>query len=529
MATARGARKGLTEAREVMETGMVTGTRLQKAEALRTLELHKFKGLMAPFNLLKYNGRFMSAEDLILFKGAEEARAFGLARELGRKEGLSGEKLQRRVVEVLGHTKERVEAAKVQANKEGLKGRDFQRRVDELVETSRPEALRQNAKDWALKTTFNQQPTGFLGEVAKGINQVAEKYPATRFVVPFTNIVANVMNGGLDYFPPTSAYRAIRGHMSGKFEGKPITDKGVLVDQWIKAGTGTAAIATVGLLAAKYANDPDPYIAVTGKGPASFDRRKQLAERGWIPNSIKVGDKYYSYAWSPVAYPMAVLGNYMDAVKYKNLDKTDLANRVAYAMGSSASVILEQGFLSGIADLIEFLQRDSPKKSGEKMLKWMTKTASSFVVPNAVRQVDRIFDPQVYDAKTIEANLYASVPFVRRENRPALNVLGQPVKRFVSERFVSEGRADPVWKLLADKNLWVSTPDRDTLLNGQPLSDDEYYRYVELSGKDIRDGIIRYSDAIKSATDPKVSAAILSKITDAARLKAKSAILTSRK
>ncbi len=528
-AAVRGGRKGLTEAREVWETGKVTGSRLQKAEALRTLELHTFKGLMKPFNLLKYNGRLMSAEDLILFKGAEEARAFSAARKIGRKEGLSGVELERRVVEVMGHTKERLAEAREQAKSEDLTGRDFKRRVDELVEMSRPDSLKVDARDWALKTTFNQKPAGFLGAVADGINQVATKYPATRLVVPFTNIVANVMNSGLDYFPPTSAWRAIRASgKNGKLDGKPVTDKSLIVDQWIKAGAGTAAISVLGLLAAKFSNDPDPTFAITGNGPDSVGHKRQLAERGWIPNSIKVGNKYYSYAWSPMAYPMAVLGNYMDAVKYKQIDKTDLDNRLAYAMGASARVVLEQGFLSGISDLIEFLQRDSPKKSSEKMARWMTKTASSVVVPNLVRQIDRIFDPTVYDAKTVKANLYASVPFVRRLNKPALNVLGQPVQRFVSERFLSEGRADPVWKLLADKNVWVSTPDRDTLVNEVPLSDDEYYRYVELSGKDIHQWIGEYTEAIKEADDKEASR-ILRKLTDVARDRAKAVIQSERK
>jgi hypothetical protein len=53
-------------------------------------------------------------------------------------------------------------------------------------------------------------------------------------------------------------------------------------------------------------------------GPRTADQRKQLQETGWIPYSIKVGDKYYSYGWTPAAIPIAILGNYLDAKKYKN-------------------------------------------------------------------------------------------------------------------------------------------------------------------------------------------------------------------
>jgi hypothetical protein len=54
----------------------------------------------------------------------------------------------------------------------------------------------------------------------------------------------------------------------------------------------------------------------------------------------------------------------------------------------------------------------------------------------------------------------ASVPFARRLNRPAINVLGEPVNKFISDRFLSKGRGDVLWETLAAKQAWVSVPDR---------------------------------------------------------------------
>jgi hypothetical protein len=40
--------------------------------------------------------------------------------------------------------------------------------------------------------------------------------PAIQAIVPFVDIIANVTNEGLNYFPPIGAVRALRGHWSGE-------------------------------------------------------------------------------------------------------------------------------------------------------------------------------------------------------------------------------------------------------------------------------------------------------------------------
>jgi hypothetical protein len=520
-AAGRGLRKGVREGGETLRTGMVTGTRLQKVEAMRPLELRRFSGALSFLNAWKYNFRAMAAEDLVFFKSAEEAHSYAAARTIAKREGLGGAILERRVREVLGWTEERKAAAAAIADQEGMTGLDRARRIDDLLERGRPAELVENAKDFALRTTFNEKPWGLLGAMAQGINMVAAKYPVVRSIVPFTNIVANVTNESLNYFPPVGVARAVWGTWRGELEGKTITDKTALADQWAKAMFGTAVLTSVGVLAAKELNSANPSFMVNGAGPRTPDQKRELEQTGWIPYSVKVGDRYYSYAWTPEAIGLAVLGNYFDAVRYKHLDKTDTLNRVAYAMTTSGRVILQQSFLSGISDFVESLNRDSTKRGGETAVRSAARTASSFVIPNLLKQVDRIFDPTVYDAKTVEANLVASVPFVRRLNQPALNALGEPVKNYVSSRFVSEARGDIVWNTLAQKQVWVSMPDRDTLLRGRPMSDDQYYRFVQKSGTAIRQRLVGELGLIRSSTSEKARMEVERIVTEErARVKA---------
>ena len=62
--------------------------------------------------------------------------------------------------------------------------------------------------------------------------------------------------------------------------------------------------------------------------------------------------------------------------------------------------------------------------------------ASSFVLPNLVRQLDTLFDPTKTKISDLNSMYQQSVPFARREGYPDLDMYGQDVQR-------SEG---PLWR-----------------------------------------------------------------------------------
>ena len=491
----RGLVKGAADAAEVLRTGITTGTRMDKVEAGRALELMQFKGIAAPLNAWKYVMRAMAAEDLVIFKSLEEARVSMLARELAKREGLSGAELHQRVADILGGTEKQVGAAQAQAAAEGLAGLDARRRVQEIIEQARPEELRTDAAEYARRVTFNSKPYGVMGVLAQGMNGVMSKVPLLRLVVPFVNIVANVTNAALDYLPPVGLARAVHGTWSGTLNGRVVKNPIELHEQYAKAVLGTALLSGLAALAAREADKEDPQFMVNGNGPRNAAARKQLMEAGWIPYSIKIGNRYISYAQSPASIPVAILGHYMDAVRYKNLEASDVQNRVAYAFLAAGKVITQQSFLSGLAGVFDALQADSTKSGGQTMLASGARTAASFIVPNALREVDQWFDPKVYDSKTMQGALTAQVPFVRRLGQPSLNVLGQQVNRPYLQSFASEGKAPgELWRVLAEKQAWVPMPNRDQVVGDKRrgpdhwrvLTDDEFYDFVKDSGERIQ-------------------------------------------
>jgi hypothetical protein len=517
-ALARGGAKGLQEATAAMQTGQVPTEGFRKLQESRLLENIQLPGkldyLLTPWRAV---GRALAAEDLIFFKSAQEMRAAVAARSLARTEGLHGSSLTRRTFEILALDDGAVAVAKAQAAAEGLKGLDYRRRVSEIIEQSRPISLRQNAIDYALQVTFNQEPGGVAGRFARALTELNRQVPAARFVVPFVNIVVNVANEGLNYAPGIGAAKAIWGHWKGSMDGKPATAE-ALYDQWAKQVIGTTLLAGLAYAHAQGA------LQVTGSGPRTREQRDQLKETGWIPNSIKIGDRYYSFANAPAAIPLSILGNYLDAIKYKGLDQQDALNRSAYALQQSGHVLLQATPLDSLRTFFDLWNTDSPRRAGASLAQYTARTAGNFVIPNALRQIDRLFDPTVYDAPTVHAGLVSQVPFARRENRPAINVLGQPIRTLVEERFTKAETPDPLWRAIAEKGAWIPTPNRDVIVGEKArgpeyyrtLTPDEWYEYIRESGLLIR----TYLDPVEIRTmEPEKAKAYVHRVAEEQRRK----------
>jgi hypothetical protein len=130
------------------------------------------------------------------------------------------------------------------------------------------------------------------------------------------------------------------------------------------------------------------------------------------------------------------------------------------------------------------VESPNPKATGQFWADWGARTASSFVVPNFLREMDRMQDPKVYTKDGLAGTVAAAIPWLRREGKPALNGLGEPIERAVSERFTHPQNPDPVWAELARHEVAVLPTSLEW--RGRKLTSDELYSVVELSGTQIR-------------------------------------------
>jgi hypothetical protein len=260
-----------------------------------------------------------------------------------------------------------------------------------------------------------------------------------------------------------------------------------------KALTGTLFLTAAALMFAQFLDDDDPALALYGMGPQDPTDNKGWRERGALPHSLKVGNTYFSFALTPIAAPLSALGNLFDGERdwriYGRKRPASLATQAGVAILSSFDVLFDQPFAVGFVDLFRLAgnTQGSDETKVRSGFRRAAKTASSFVVPNEVRNIDRYFDPKVYPVRDLEGALISSVPFVRgMGGKPALNALGQPIESQPFHRFLSRQAADPLIRGLDAKGAWPTVlDDRNKVwpAKRRAMTEGEFYSYQAETGK----------------------------------------------
>lgn len=494
--------KGLLHGADMLLTGRQVGSRFNKIQLPPTFERIMFGskngvplkdktlakvlelGVFKPLNLWKFVYRFMGAMDIMFYKTAEEARYHALAEKYHHDRGLTGKALSEAVNNDLYISPKARQEAQAKAKAEGLKegSKAYRLRVWDLIEASRPKSWQDETREFGYHAIFVQEPKGILGMFAKNIRNMSAQWPILRLAVPFTHIVSNVTNTTLGY-SPWGYKRLLFGHWGGNYgTPKPIGD--AAKKQFAEATLGTMAIISMVALhlLAEGEDEDDPWFAITGQGPIGHQRRFQLQETGWRPYSIKIRGKYISYLHTPLEAAFSIAGNYLDSKRYGKMSDEDLATRTIYALQQVGNTVFSKSFLTGASDIFAVLT-DETEYAGKRGLNLTTRTASGIAIPNLVKQVDRVFNSQIYQADNIWQGIQRDIPVARTELRPLVNMLGEPVN-YNTNRFTSVENNDPVWQLITQKQAWISRPGRK--LGDRDMTPDEYYDYTMRSGQAIR-------------------------------------------
>jgi len=496
----RGLKKGGLQGAEILKTGIVTGAR-EGQHPSGVMELKPFGEKGDIINYWKWFGREISALHVSTFKPAWEIKQSMVAYQLARTEGLRGQAAQARATELLANTPERIDAARAQAAGElarlgNTSKLDYRRRVLEILEQQRESNMPGStalARDFALRTTYLGKPYGFLGYIAEavhsGIEGARAQFPVLgrglKSQIPFTTVVANILNEKLNW-TPVGAFRAAAALRSGELYGRPMMERGEVGDLLAKSVLGTILLGTLGTLAGQY---------IHGSGPSSPSQRKQLQATGWVPNSIGPLDgRYYSWVNTPAAAGLAWIGNWQDWHRYGKGDAADAESRAVYALRGSADVIVSQGMLDGLKRVLESFGNANKAEGGAAIERSLARTAGAFVAPNLLMQIDKIFDPSVYDSTGIVAALKSQVPFYRRDNKPALNALGEPLEQGPFGQWTKAQTQDRLWLAIAARQAWIPEVPKDVIVgsksegpgNFRIMSPDERYNYVRACAADLR-------------------------------------------
>jgi hypothetical protein len=442
-----GAKDGMRLAWKAIKTG-------ESSDPLQKIEQFKYKAITSEnLGISGTPGRF--------------ADYVGEAIRLPGRALMAGDELFKTV----GYRMELHAQAFRQGTSEGLKGEELAVRIADIV-MDPPENLHIAAVDAGRYQTFTKE----LGEAGRAVQEVRNKVPGARVIIPFIRTPINIMKYVGERTPLAPLSKSIRAEISAGGARRDLA--------LAKIATGSTLMA----VAADFALSGD----ITGAGPTNPAMRNILRSTGWQPYSIKVGDEYYSYQrLDPIG---AFIGLSADIAEISGqageFDSLDMATASAIAVANN---ITSKTYLSGLAEFFDVMSSASsdPENDNKRAQRWISRLAGS-AVPANVAALERTMSPEMSATYGIIDKIKSRIPGYSDDLPPRRNIFGEPIvlqgglgPDIMSPIYVSTDKKDKVADEIVNQQTLIRMPLKS--ISGVELSPEQYDRYVTLaSGKDNR-------------------------------------------
>jgi ribosomal protein L18E len=217
----------------------------------------------------------------------------------------------------------------------------------------------QNAREATFTNGLND---GRQLNIGMATQDFMRRVPALRFITPFIRTPTNLWRQFETRIPVWGAFT--KPMKDAWNSGDPRARADVLGRQIF----GTAAAVYAYNLATSDITDKDGniYRRVTGQGPKDYSIRKQWEANGWQPYSIAEKQKDGSVVYKqynrmdPRFYIFGVAGDV--AENEANINDVEKENIIFIMITSVAKGILNKAYMRGLADAIEVISSDEPKK-----------------------------------------------------------------------------------------------------------------------------------------------------------------------
>jgi hypothetical protein len=469
----RGLKEGIPEAKEALKGAPATSKFMETGGARPEIFTGKFKTFGT---IVESVGRFLNAQDKLLSAGAREMERASLK----------------------------------------VSSPEISKAVEEAI-----------TKSYAETTVYHGVPKGrALGALRDAAQTLRRKYPESKVIIPFVDTVANVLDRQFDYIPVFSALRlrdsviepqveriAKEFNITGKADKAVIAQR--LKDQQIgRLFLGTAISGAAVTLAASG--------KISGSGPTNASERAELQRSGWRPNSIKVGDMWVPYVYlGPLAGIFSMAGNVYDKTHYDQAPNKTLTDLMTKGMVGWAQSQLDQSFLSGVADLLDVLSGDKTPKT------YFTNFAAGLTpIPAAYSQTKDMIFRQQYETQGLVEQIRQKLgltggAFGLDPLQPRLNAFGEPLTSdLIYGVTPSKAKGDKVDNFLISNDVVVTKPLRSTSYTipgtdqKRELTDQEYNRYVQESGKRIYEEINSAIDSLSGLSHEEKKREIQNIVSD---------------
>ena len=339
-----------------------------------------------------------------------------------------------------------------QAKSEGLRGKAARDRAADLVLNPTDDMLKRSF-DYARYLTF-QTPLEH-GSFAAGVSSATQRRQELKLLLPFVRTPMNLLKFAAERSPAAPIMRSWRREVEAGGARRDMALARMAV------GTGVAA-AMYEMAAAGH---------ITGGGPADQAKRRLMLANGWEPYSLKVGDRYYSYArLDPFSTTIGTAADLYDLTDNTSDDEKDgSAMMLAAAILNNLS---SKTWLSGLSSALEAVN-----DPGRYLSNFLARTAGAIAVPALVAQTARETDPIIREARSPLDRIRSRVPGLSDDLYPRRDVLGRVVQSeggigpdMASPIWTSTARNDPTLRGLIDAEVSIAPPNRKYTAAGKSVA-----------------------------------------------------------
>jgi len=373
----------------------------------------------------------------------------------------------------LGYRQELAARAFRQAAIEGKEGPDITARAKELMDQP-TEEMSKAALDFARVQTFSQD----MGDTMSALNRFRNSNLGLKLVMPFVSTPYNILQYSLDRTPVAFIKTSFWNDFQAGGAKRDLALARVALGSTLMGMAVQAAAAGL----------------ITGDGP-SEPKEREAWMRVYQPNSVKVGDTWYSYARTePVGTLLSAAANARMIIQEWDSvgQERDLPTLTTALALAAAKTITSKTWLQGVADVMNAITY--PEAKGPRLLQGF---AGSFV-PALARDVVVETDPEVKAVYSWMDAMKSRIPGLSDSLPPKRDIWGDPYQVHAAGEGIYLGWLSPIKVKTGDvaaidhellRLEWgPSMPKRTQSLQGVSveLTPQEFDRMIELSTQVIR-------------------------------------------
>lgn len=254
--------------------------------------------------------------------------------------------------------------------------------------------------------TFTDAP----GKLANLIEQARTDFPLLRVILPFYKIPSRILSFTFERTPLAPLMSAYQANIAagGSREALARAQMGL--------GTGMMLATADAVLSGQ----------VTGSGPPEKSQRGAMMDTGWLPYSMKVGDRWVQYnKLETIGSSMAMAADVVETLHGYNVavngDDPDMTKLAIATTLSIAQDITSKTYLEGLSRFFETLA--NPKTEGEHQAQSLVGSA----VPAGVAAADRLMDPYQRSVYSMLDAMKARTPGLSETLPLRRDVWGDPI------------------------------------------------------------------------------------------------------